>query len=45
MGNEQEGSNGPQPTAANMRKMIWNEELAYVAQVNYIQYVIQVSCF
>lgn len=31
-GEETRGSPGPQPPAANMKEMVWNEELAYVAQ-------------
>ena len=27
-----EESNGPQPKASNMRKMVWNQELAVIAQ-------------
>ena len=32
MGMEDRGSPGPQPPAANMRRMVWDEELATVAQ-------------
>ncbi|GFG39137.1 hypothetical protein Cfor_06445, partial [Coptotermes formosanus] len=31
-GQETRGTSGPQPTAANMRKLVWDEELATVAQ-------------
>nr|CAD7256849.1 unnamed protein product [Timema shepardi] len=32
LGEESRGNPGPQPSAANMRKMSWNEELAKIAQ-------------
>jgi hypothetical protein len=31
-GRESRGSSGGQPSAANMREMVWDEELAVVAQ-------------
>ena len=31
-GEEQRGLDGPQPKAANMRQMEWNDELAEIAQ-------------
>ena len=31
-GQETEGVSGAQPPAANMRKLVWNDELAEVAQ-------------
>ena len=31
-GKEKRGLNGGQPKAANMRQLVWNEELAKVAQ-------------
>ena len=31
-GKEKRGVNGRQPKAANMRKLVWNDELAKVAQ-------------
>ena len=40
-GEEERGIDGQQPKAANMRKLVWNDELAKIAQryvINYVQH-------
>jgi len=43
-GEEDRGSPGPQPPASNMREMIWDDELAGVAQAHADQCVFEHDC-
>ena len=38
-GKEHRGVNGTQPTATNMRKLVWSDELAQVAQRYYLSHI------